>query len=103
MINYQNEIVLTILSFLNVKDICSFTSVDKSLNKISKNYSELIADLMIKNSKFKYCEFKNDYSLRYVHNNNTYVFSYCKKSKIIKSKKEALIKFRENLIEKKII
>ena len=100
MINYQSDLILNVFNFLNVNDIANLTLANKKLNEIAKNYDDYILNLMIRNSKFNYNEFENDSCFRYDYNGNSYVMSFYKNGKIFKSKKDAFIKFRANVMDK---
>jgi len=100
MINISQDLIINLLTFLNVKDICNFISINKHFYDINSKNENYITNLLIENSKLSFYEFKNNNCFRYVKNNNTYVFSFCKKNNIFKSKKDAFIQARRSILNK---
>jgi len=100
MINIHQDLILNIQSFLDVKDICNLSLLNKRFRRIHNSYEKYITEIMIKNSRLSYYEFTNDNCFRYNHNGNSHVFSFCKKNKIFNSKKEAFIVARRLIMNK---
>ena len=100
MINIQEELILNLIKFLDIKDISNFNSINKHIYNINKRNENYITNLLIENSKFAFQEFENSNCFRYIKNNNSYVFSFCKKNNIFTSKKDAFIKARKSILNK---
>lgn len=100
MINIPEDLILNLIKFLDVKDICKFNSVNKHIYNLNKTNDNYVTNLLIENSKFSFHEFENNNCFRYVKNNNSHVFSFCKKNNIFTSKRDAFIKARKNILNK---
>ena len=66
MINIPEELILNLIKFLDVEDICNFNSVNKNINNIYKRNENYITNLLVTNSKFSFHEFENNNCFRYV-------------------------------------
>lgn len=100
MINIPEELILNLIKFLDVEDICNFNSVNKNINNIYKRNENYITNLLVANSKFSFHEFENNNCFRYVKNSNTFVFSFCKKNNIFRSKRDVFIIARKSILSK---
>jgi hypothetical protein len=98
MIQLPEDLLIYIASILDYKDLIIYSKLNRYLNNFVKKNEILLWNMILANSKnIKLLQFENNTNLRY----ENHVFSYSNK-KIFKNNKEAFIKFREILKNKKI-